>query len=276
MWRFAGPIVAAAILVIVAAGCSTTPSAPTSPGAGAAATTSATPGTPAPATPMSSGAASSAVPGPVVVLDPGHDGGNAAHAAAIGRPVPDGRGGTKPCNTTGTATAAGYPEHAFTWDVTMRLARRLTAAGITVRTTRPDDRGVGPCVDRRAALADAAGAVAVVSVHADGATPGGHGFHVATSSPALAPSQGAPSASLAADLVAGLRGGGFVPSTYRGHGGLDPRDDLAGLNLARTPAALVECANMRNPAEASLVSSPDGRERYAAALADGIRRWVGR
>ena len=36
---------------------------------------------------------------------------------AINRPVPAGRGRTKPCNTTGTATNAGYPEHEFTWAV---------------------------------------------------------------------------------------------------------------------------------------------------------------
>ena len=39
-------------------------------------------------------------PARVVVLDPGHNGGNAAAPAAINRQVPDGRGGTKACNTT--------------------------------------------------------------------------------------------------------------------------------------------------------------------------------
>src|SRR3990170_2113625 len=53
---------------------------------------------------------------PVVLLDAGHNGGNSAHPAEIRRQVPDGRGGTKDCNTTGTATDAGYPEHAFTFD----------------------------------------------------------------------------------------------------------------------------------------------------------------
>src|SRR4051812_17283968 len=44
----------------------------------------------------------SKVTGKVVVLDPGHNGGNAAHAAQINKLVPAGRGQTKPCNTTGT------------------------------------------------------------------------------------------------------------------------------------------------------------------------------
>ena len=48
------------------------------------------------------------------------------------------------------------------------------------------------------------------------------------------------------------------------------RDDLAGLNLARVPAVFIECANMRNPREAVMVSSAAGRERYAAAISAGI------
>src|SRR5206468_4474531 len=106
---------------------------------------------------------------PVVVLDPGHNGGNAAHPAEINAPVPDGTGGTKPCNTTGTATDAGYPEHAFTWDVALRTRALLAARGISVVLTRPDDTGVGPCVDARARIAGSAGAAAFVGIHGDGA-----------------------------------------------------------------------------------------------------------
>lgn len=216
------------------------------------------------------------VPGPVVVLDPGHNGGNAAASDVIGREVPDGRGGTKPCNTTGTETADGYAEHAFAFDVAARVSGLLVARGIDVRSTRADDDGVGPCVDRRAAIANDAGAALSVSIHADSASTTDRGFHVATSAPALSASQGAPSAALAGELVTALRDEGFVSSTYRGDAGLDARGDLAGLNNARVPAALVECANMANPAEAALVSMPDGRQRYADAIAAGIVAALGR
>ena len=124
-------------------------------------------------------------PAPVVVLDPGHNGGNAAHPEIVNAQVPDGAGGTKPCNTTGTETDAGYPEHAFTWDVALRMRDRLTAAGVTVVLTRQDDAGVGPCVDVRGQLAGQVGAAAFVGIHGDGAAAGGRGFHVITSS--LAP-----------------------------------------------------------------------------------------
>lgn len=207
---------------------------------------------------------------PTVVLDPGHNGGNAADPAAIRRLVPDGRGGEKACNTAGTATDAGYPEHAFTFDVATRVAQQLEAAGIRVVLTRPDDDGVGPCVDERGRAGEVAGAAAVVSIHADGADPAASGFHVAYSDPPLNPTQAEPALALATALRDALRGGGFPDSDYIGRDGLAPRPDLAGLNHATRPTVLVECANMRNPDEATLVSSPEGRERFAAAIADGV------
>ena len=210
----------------------------------------------------------------VVVLDPGHNGGNAAAPAAINRQVPDGRGGTKACNTTGTSTDAGYAEHAFTFDVAQRVAQRLTARGVRVVLTRSDDDGVGPCVDERGRAGEDADADAVVSIHADGAAPSGKGFHVAYSDPPLNTAQGGPARALAADLRNGLVDAGFPRSTYIGRDGLSPRTDLAGLNLATRPTALVECANMRNAAEAGVVSSAAGRDRYAAAIAEGILRFL--
>lgn len=212
--------------------------------------------------------------GTTVVLDPGHNGANAAHPAEINRPVPDGRGGTKVCNTTGTSTDRGYSEHAFAWDVALRVRDALTAHGVRVLLTRPDDAGVGPCVNDRAAIANRSGADLVVSIHADGAAPRGHGFHVAYSDPPLNDSQRAPAVALAEALATALRGERFAASDYVGSGGLNPRSDLAGLNLAQIPAALVECANMRNPPEAALVSTSAGRARYATAIAEGIMAWL--
>ncbi|HZG88894.1 MAG TPA: N-acetylmuramoyl-L-alanine amidase [Pseudonocardia sp.] len=211
---------------------------------------------------------------PVVVLDAGHNGGNGAHPAEIRRPVPDGRGGTKACNTTGTATDAGYPEHAFTFDVTDRVAQRLTESGVRVVLVRADDTGVGPCVDERGRAGEAADADAVVSVHADGSRPEHSGFHVALADPPLHPAQDAPSWALGTALRDAMRASGFPDSDYTGREGLSPRPDLAGLNHSTRPTALVECANMRNPAEAALVSTPEGRQRYADAIATGILTYL--
>lgn len=212
----------------------------------------------------------------MVVLDPGHNGRNAEFSAVINQPVPDGRGGTKPCNTTGTSTDAGYPEHAFTFDVAGRVAARLSAAGVRVVLTRPDDNGVGPCVDVRGRAGEAADADAVVSIHADGSLPRDSGFHVALSDPPLAPAQDGPARQLALDLRDAMRAGGFRDSDYVGRDGLSPRTDLAGLNLATRPTVLVECANMRNPDEALLVASPEGREQVATAIAAGVLAFLAR
>ena len=118
--------------------------------------------------------------------------------------MPDGRGGTKACNTTGTSTDAGYAEHAFTLDVAQRVKKRLVADGVRVELTRTDDDGVGPCVDERGSAGEQAGADAVVSIHADGAAPSGKGFHVAYSDPPLNAAQRGPARTLAADLRDGL------------------------------------------------------------------------
>jgi N-acetylmuramoyl-L-alanine amidase len=213
--------------------------------------------------------------GKVVVLDPGHNGGNGSHAAEINRLVPAGRGQTKPCNTTGTSTNSGYPEHAFTWDVSQRVGEALSAKGIRVVYTRQNDTGVGPCVDKRAATGNNANADAVVSIHADGSnSPGANGFHVAYSSPPLNAAQGAPSTRLAQTLRDTLRTSGFSTSNYIGGNGLSARADLGGLNLSTRPIALVECGNMRNAAEAARMSSEEGRQQFASSIAAAIEAYL--
>ncbi|MFB7724641.1 N-acetylmuramoyl-L-alanine amidase [Nocardia sp. NPDC056100] len=211
----------------------------------------------------------------VVVLDPGHNGGGASHTDEINAQVPDGRGGMKACNTTGTNGNDGYTEHEFNFDVALRMRDLLSQRGIRVVMSRDNDNGVGPCVDERGTLGQRVNAAAVVSIHADGAPAGAHGFHVAYSSPAVNDSQGEPSSRLATTLRDGLVGAGFTPSTYVGSNGMNPRADLAGLNLAERPAALVECGNMRDPGDAAILESPDGRARLATALTNAVMAYLG-
>ncbi|WP_226364753.1 N-acetylmuramoyl-L-alanine amidase [Pseudonocardia sp. ICBG162] len=248
-----------AVVALLCAGCGVAAPAPPSVDATPvpAATTRSLPTTPAP------------VPAPVVLLDPGHNGGNAADPAAVNRPVPDGRGGTKPCNTTGTSTNAGYAEHTFTWDLAGRVRSRLEAAGVRVVLTRPDDDGVGPCVDARGAAGGRAGAALAVSLHADGAAASARGFHVAYAEPAVH-GTGPASLRLATGLRDALRSAGFAPAGYIGRDGLDGREDLAGLNTSTVPTALVEAGNMRNAGDAAVLTDPAGRDRIAAAVATAV------
>ena len=207
---------------------------------------------------------------PVVVIDPGHNGGNIDHLSQVTRRVDAGHGERKPCNEIGASTAAGYAEHAFTWDVAARLRSLLAARGIDVRLTRSSDHGVGPCVDVRGRFGDAVKADAVVSVHADGGPASGTGFHVIEAA-RPAGDKAASTALALAVRKAMLAGSGLRYATYiAGGDGLDVRDDLAGLTLSDRPTVMVEAGNMANRADAALQTSAAGRQRVAAALATGV------
>ena len=207
------------------------------------------------------------IAGMAVFLDPGH---NAVNDASINVQVPNGRGGTKQCNTSGSATDDGYPEHAFTWAVVGLISGSLNQVGVHTQLSRDNDSSAGPCVDRRAALANAMRPDAIVSIHADGGPPSGSGFHVNYSSPPLNNVQAGPAVQLAHTMRDALVQAGFHPATYIGSDGLYGRDDLAGLNLAEYPAVLVELGNMKNADEAARMESLDGRAKYANAVTQGI------
>lgn len=208
-----------------------------------------------------------------VFIDPGHNGMN---DASTSRQVPNGRGGTKQCNTSGTATTDGYPEHSFNWDVALRIRAALDQLGVHTAMSRDSDGGAGPCVDQRAAMGNAMHPDAMVSIHADGGPPSGHGFHVNYSSPPLNDAQTGPAVQLATVMRDSLVAAGLQESNYVGSGGLYGRFDLAGLNLAQYPAILVELGNMKSADEATRMESSDGRAAYAAAVTQGIVTYLGR
>jgi N-acetylmuramoyl-L-alanine amidase len=211
--------------------------------------------------------AAAGISGMAVFLDPGH---NAVNDASLSRQVPNGRGGTKQCNTSGAATNSGYPEHAFTWDVVGHISGALNQLGVRTQLSRDNDSSAGPCVDQRAALANAMRPDAIVSIHADGGPPSGQGFHVNYSSPPVYDVQSGPAIQLANTMRDALAASGLQPANYIGSNGLYGRSDLAGLNLAEFPAILVELGNMRNAEDAAKIESPDGRAQYAAAVTKGI------
>ena len=217
-----------------------------------------------------------AVTGKTIVIDPGHDGGNAAHPEIINQPVPMGTG-TKACDTTGTQTNGGYQEAAFTFDVGTRLAALLRAAGAHVVMTRDSNTGVGPCVDQRAKIGNDAHAAVAISIHADGAPAAGHGFHVMTPARVGAPSNVIVDTShqLAVRIRDNYRARTGIPtSTYIGQEGINVRADMGGLNLSVVPKVLVECGNMRNAGDAAMMTNPVYRQRMAEGLAAGLAAYL--
>ncbi|MEO3801970.1 N-acetylmuramoyl-L-alanine amidase [Nonomuraea sp. B1E8] len=214
--------------------------------------------------------------GRVIVIDPGHNGGNYRAPKEINRLV-DVLTKKKACDTTGTSTNDGYSEAAFTWDVSTRMVKILERRGATVKLTRSSNDGVGPCITRRAAIGNKAEADAAISVHADGSAPGNHGFHVIMPKKINGPVDKVVDDSSRLGITvrdAFARGTGLPYSTYIGRKALDYRSDLGGLNLSTVPKIFVECGNMRNAAEAAKFQRPKFRQKIALALANGLQHYL--
>lgn len=213
--------------------------------------------------------------GKIIAVDPGHNGGNAAAPGVINQLIWNGRA-WETCDTTGTETDSGYTEPAFTFNLAQYLAADLQAEGATVVLTRPSNSGVGPCVTERAAIGNNAHADAAISIHGDGGPPTGRGFAI------LEPVADGPNDSVIAssqtlgiDIRTAFEGGTGEPvSNYDGVDGIQPRNDLAGLNLTTVPKVLIECANMRNATDAALLTTDAWQQSAAQALAAGLTAYL--
>lgn len=212
--------------------------------------------------------------GMVVALDPGHDIGNGSHVAELNHRSWVGL--WKICNTTGTATDAGYPESTFAFDVAARLRRLLTAAGATVVLTRDSNvrSTYGPCVGARGAFPAQEHARLMVSLHGDGGPSSGRGFHVIVPGYYKGYTDDIVRGSLVLgkDLIAAMSRS-FHPTTYLASP-LSIRKDQGTLNMSNVPTAIVETLNMRNRYDAAIAMSATGRERIAEALYAGIVRYL--
>jgi N-acetylmuramoyl-L-alanine amidase len=217
--------------------------------------------------------------GKVIVIDPGHNPHNPGHVTQIDALVNAG-GLLKACDTVGAETDAGYPEFDFTLDVARRARVILRAAGAKVILTQNGSTAYGPCVTQRAAIGNRARADAAISIHADGGPPDGYGFAVLV--PVLVQNPSAdnsmiiePSRYLADALLTHFAAAtGQARSTYLGSGGIQPRSDLGGLNCSTVPKVFIECANMRNAADAAKVTDGHWRQAAARGIAQSIAAFI--
>jgi N-acetylmuramoyl-L-alanine amidase len=213
--------------------------------------------------------------GKVIGIDPGHNGANGTDPSYINHLIWNGRE-SETCDTTGTQTDGGYTEARFNFNVAMYLRADLRRAGARVVLTRTSNDGVGPCVNRRARILNAAHADVAIDIHADGGPPWGRGFTV------LEPVADGPndavigsSERFGADVRAAMVRDTSMPvSNYYGHSGVEFRDDLAGLNLTTVPKILIECGNMRNAADAQLLTRAPFQRRLAAAFTAAISSFL--
>lgn len=182
-----------------------------------------------------------ALAGSVIAIDPGH-----------GRSDPG-------------VEAGGLVEAEVAWAVSVRLAEELERRGARPRLLREED--TDPDAGERAARANADEASICVSVHlgAGHGTPAGAScYHWGT--PTTYSPMGRRLAELILDELVralGVRDGGVAPLA------------VAILRETRMPAAQVELAVATNPDEAALVAEPSFPARAAAAIADGIDRFLG-
>ena len=238
------------------------------------------------ATSLSSGPSLSADPslsaalplaGIVIALNPGHNGGNASHIAQISRLVWAGNR-WKACDTVGTTTVAGYPEHRFNYLVALRVKSRLEALGATVYMTRTSDTGTGPCISVRGQFGSRVHARLTLSIHADGSRSGNRGFFVMRPGFVRGYTDDimARSAVLARALRTGLVRAGLPIANYYASNGIIARTDLGTLNRSDVPAVMVELGNMKNRSDAARMTSGIGRDRYARGLVAGIRIFLGK
>ncbi len=235
--------------------------------------------TPSPAAPAPAGKQLS---GKTVFLDPGHQGSTAGHS--LSKPVPDGRGGTKPCQTSGATGVNGVAEHTVNWEVAQLVKGALESQGARVVLSRNDDIGWGGCIDERAAAANNSGAAMAISVHADssstGSDPGKSGFHMIVpklpvpdkKADAVQRGEGRKASSTMRDA---FKKAGFSPSNYVGAvDGIQERSDIAGPNTTHVPLVFVEMGNLANPTEAKALSAHDSQLKYATAITDGALNYL--
>ncbi|GGO29347.1 N-acetylmuramoyl-L-alanine amidase [Deinococcus humi] len=177
--------------------------------------------------------------GRTITLDPGHGG-----------------------SQNGGAGSLHVPEKNLVLPIALRAAELLRGLGATVNLTRSTDVTLG--LYERGLSAEATGSDLLVSIHAnalpDGRDPRGiRGPEVYFTHPQAS--------ALAASILAQLRA--RLPELGLG-AGLKPGADLALTRPTTQISLLVETAYLTDAGNLRTLHSPEGRERFAQAIAAGI------
>jgi N-acetylmuramoyl-L-alanine amidase len=211
------------------------------------------------------------LPGPVVVLDPGHD----LRANLATEPIGPGSATRKIKDGGGTrGVVSGLTEAELNLRVAVRLRPLLERAGIRVVMTRTTTSRTSTGNIARARIANRAGAALFLRIHADGATDrttrGTHTLHPALrrgwTDDVYVPGRRAASI-VQRELVRAL---GFPDR------GIRERSDFTGFNWADVPVILVELGFMTNPTDDRLLATAAYQRRAALGLCRGTLRFLDR
>lgn len=188
---------------------------------------------------------------------------------------------------SGRNTQNGTNETHVAWEVALRLQRLLEAQGYRVILTKSaEDQLVRN--KERALVANRARAALMVRLHCDASTERGYAVYYPdrqgrTKDGATGPSRAVIEASRRAaeavhagmfELLAGALHDNGVRTDYQTKVGRDQGGALTGSIFSEVPVVTVEMVVLSDRGDAEFIKTEEGQQRMAAALAEGIARFV--
>ncbi|MDO5422995.1 MAG: N-acetylmuramoyl-L-alanine amidase [Eubacteriales bacterium] len=215
--------------------------------------------------------AGNAADGPVIVLDPGHQGSWVDMSAQ--EPVGPGSDRTKAMATAGTTGAyTGIPEYQVNLEVALALRKELESRGYQVVLTR-EDNDIAISNKERAQLATKANAAITVRIHANGSEDSS-----ISGALTMAPSAENPYVPELAESSYRLSScilEHFCETTGLENLGILTTDEMTGINWSTVPVTILEMGFMSNEHDDRYITDTSHHETMAQGIADGIDAYFG-
>ena len=204
-----------------------------------------------------------------VVIDPGHS----AVVAEGTEPLGPGSTENKAPDTSGTSgTVSGLAEYELTLSVSQKLRDVLQDRGYTVLMTRESNDVPVSCIER-ADVANNAEADAFVRIHANGSedssVKGAMTICITPDNP-FYPELYEQARALSDCIINKLS-----ESAGCENDGVWETDSMSGNNWSQVPATIVEMGYMTNPEEDALMATEDYQNKIVRGIADGIDQYFG-